>query len=193
MFLLWLRQLPRCGDQTPASVSPPAEGRSSPTNTPVFPPVPSSYGVLHGSICSFTLVRYSCRLSGGVLHALLCLKYIPDVSVDRDVLHIHLLLRHLVLQNSNCYISILFSRTFLLFFKGKFFKGNFFEKFYKYLFITWHHKSTYGFNIKLQKYRIQWNHHLDPFYILLKHGGYSSWGESTRLSTHTHGSTWLLF
>ena len=37
MFLLWLRQLPRCGDWTPASVPPPAEGRSSPTNTPVFP------------------------------------------------------------------------------------------------------------------------------------------------------------
>ena len=29
---------PRCGDWTPASVSLPAEGRSSPTNTPVFPP-----------------------------------------------------------------------------------------------------------------------------------------------------------
>ena len=38
MFLLWLRQLPWCGDRTPASVPPPAEGRSSPTNTPVFPP-----------------------------------------------------------------------------------------------------------------------------------------------------------
>jgi len=38
MFLLWLRQLPCCGYQTPASVPPPAEGRSSPTNTPVFPP-----------------------------------------------------------------------------------------------------------------------------------------------------------
>ena len=38
MFLLWLRQLLRCGDQTPASVPPPAEGRSSPTNTPVSPP-----------------------------------------------------------------------------------------------------------------------------------------------------------
>ena len=38
MFLLWLRQLPHCEDQTPASVPPPAEGRSSPTNTPVFPP-----------------------------------------------------------------------------------------------------------------------------------------------------------
>ena len=38
MFLLWLRQLPWCGDRTPASVPPPAKGRSSPTNTPVFPP-----------------------------------------------------------------------------------------------------------------------------------------------------------
>ena len=38
MFLLWLRQLPQCGDQTPASVPRPTKGRSSPTNTPVFPP-----------------------------------------------------------------------------------------------------------------------------------------------------------
>ena len=38
MFLLWLRQLPRCGDQTPASVPLPTEGTSSPINTPVFPP-----------------------------------------------------------------------------------------------------------------------------------------------------------
>ena len=37
MFLLWLRQLPRCGDRTPASVPLLAGGRSSPTNTPVFP------------------------------------------------------------------------------------------------------------------------------------------------------------
>ena len=36
MFLLWLRQLPWCGDWTPASLPPPAEGRSSPTSTPVF-------------------------------------------------------------------------------------------------------------------------------------------------------------
>ena len=35
---LWLRQLPRCGDQTPASVLLPTEHRSSPTDTPVFPP-----------------------------------------------------------------------------------------------------------------------------------------------------------
>ena len=38
MFLFWLRELPQCGYGTPASVPPPAEGRSSPTNTPVFPP-----------------------------------------------------------------------------------------------------------------------------------------------------------
>ena len=38
MLLLWLRQLPWCGDVTSVSVLPPTEGRSSPTNTPVFPP-----------------------------------------------------------------------------------------------------------------------------------------------------------
>ena len=36
--------------------------------------VPSSYRVLRSSIYSFLLVRYSCPLSAGVLHALLCLK-----------------------------------------------------------------------------------------------------------------------
>ena len=36
-----------------------------------FPLVPSSYRVLHGSICSFPLARYSCLLSAGVLQALL--------------------------------------------------------------------------------------------------------------------------
>ena len=39
-----------------------------------FPPVPSPYRVLCGSIYSFLLVRYSCLLSDGVLHALLCLE-----------------------------------------------------------------------------------------------------------------------
>ena len=51
----------------------PAEGRSSP-DSPVFPPVPSSYRVLHSSVYSFPLVGYSCLLSAGLLHALLCLK-----------------------------------------------------------------------------------------------------------------------
>ena len=38
MFLRCVRQLPCCGARTPASVPLPTEGKSSPTNTPVFPP-----------------------------------------------------------------------------------------------------------------------------------------------------------
>ena len=71
MFLLWLRQLPQWRNRIPASVPQLVEGRSSPTNTPVFP---LCYQVLCGSIYSFLLVRYSCPLSAGALHALLCLK-----------------------------------------------------------------------------------------------------------------------
>ena len=74
MFLLWLRQLPWCGDQTPASI--PHLPRAGPVIlTLLFSPlVPQSYRVFHGSIYYFPLVRYSCLLSDGVLHALLCLK-----------------------------------------------------------------------------------------------------------------------
>ena len=61
-----------------------------------FPRVPSSYRVLRGSIRSFPLVRSSCPLSAGVLDARLRLRCIPDVSLETDVLHVHLLLRHLV-------------------------------------------------------------------------------------------------
>ena len=68
-----------------------------------FPLVPSSYQVLHGSIYSFLLVRSSCPLSAGVLHALLCLKVYPDVSMERDLLHIHLFLHHLVLPPTNAF------------------------------------------------------------------------------------------
>ena len=38
--------------------------------TLLFPPSSSSYWVLHGSIYSFSLVRYSCLLSAGLLYAL---------------------------------------------------------------------------------------------------------------------------
>ena len=61
-------------DQTPAFCAPHAEGRSSPTNTPVFPLVSSSYWVLHGSTYSFPVVRYCFLLSADVLQAILCLK-----------------------------------------------------------------------------------------------------------------------
>ena len=62
-----------------------------------YPLVASSYRVLRGSMYSFPLLRYSCPLLAGVLHAFLCLKGIPDVSIERDVVHVHLLLHHLVL------------------------------------------------------------------------------------------------
>ena len=69
-----LRPSLQCGDRTLASVPPPTEGRSSPTNTRVLPLVPSSYWIFHGSVYSFPLVRYSCLPSAGALCALLCLK-----------------------------------------------------------------------------------------------------------------------
>ena len=62
-----------------------------------FPIVPLFYRVLCDSIYSFPLVRYFYPLSAGVLHVLLCLKCIPGVIMERDVLHVHLLLRLLVL------------------------------------------------------------------------------------------------
>ena len=69
-----LTQLPRCGIHTPASVSPPSEGRSRPTNTSVFPPSSFILPSFAWFYVFFPLVRYSCTLSAGVLHALLCLK-----------------------------------------------------------------------------------------------------------------------
>ena len=62
-----------------------------------FPLLPSSYRVLGGSIYSFPVVRYSCLLSTGFMQAILGLRCISDVSAERDVLHVHLLLLHLVL------------------------------------------------------------------------------------------------
>ena len=64
---------PLCGDRTPASVPPPL--RAGPVLlTLLFFLIPSSYRVLCGSTYSFPLVRCSCLLSAGVLHALLWLK-----------------------------------------------------------------------------------------------------------------------
>ena len=83
---------------TPPSVPPPTEGRSSPTNTPVFPP--SSF--ILPSFAWFYI--FFSPQSGTPVHSQLvfCMHFcvwrcIPDVSVERDVLHVHLLLHHLVL------------------------------------------------------------------------------------------------
>ena len=62
-----------------------------------LPLVPSSYGVLHGSIYSFPLVRYSCPLSAGILHALLCLKVYSWCShAERCTVHLLLCLLDLL-------------------------------------------------------------------------------------------------
>ena len=72
--LLCPKQLPCCGDLISASVSPPPGYRSSPPHSPLYSTPCSSYWVLHGSICSFPVVMYSCPLLAGVLQDLLCLK-----------------------------------------------------------------------------------------------------------------------
>ena len=97
MFLFWLRLLPQCGDQTPASFPSLAEGRSIHTNTPVFPP--SSFIL---PIFMWVYILFSAGSGTPVCAQLVfCLPFcvwrcIPDVSVEREVLHIHLLLCHLV-------------------------------------------------------------------------------------------------
>ena len=64
----------RQGDSEPdPGISAAVAGRVLPTLL-FFPLVPSSYWVLHSSICSFPLVSCSSPLSAGVLNALLCLK-----------------------------------------------------------------------------------------------------------------------
>ena len=65
---------PNVGIRPLLQFPPASQGRSSPTNTPVFPPVPLSYQVLCGSVYSFPLLRYSGLLSAGVLPAFLYLK-----------------------------------------------------------------------------------------------------------------------
>ena len=114
MFLLWLRQLPHYGDQTPASVSSPAKGRSSPTNTPVSPP--SSF-ILPSSVWVCVLFHWSSTpfrsQLGFCLH--FCVwRCIPDVSVERDALHAHLFLCHLSLLSS----ILFYTNYYILFYYG---------------------------------------------------------------------------
>ena len=87
MIFPWPKQLPRCGNWTPASVPPPA--RAGQFYQLLFLPlVPLSYWVLRDSIYSFPLVRYSRLLSPGVLHTLLCLKvYLWCICGERRTPH----------------------------------------------------------------------------------------------------------
>ena len=90
-------RLSQCGPLTPASAPPPSKCRSDPAHSPPhFPFLPSSNEVLCGSTCFFWVVRDSCPLAGCAPWYLLPLKCIPDASMERDVLCVHLLLDHLV-------------------------------------------------------------------------------------------------
>ena len=99
MFLLWLRQLPCCGDKTPASVPPPTNSRSSPTNTPIFPP--TSF-VLPTLFCVILYILFHWSGTPVCSQLVFCMhvcvwRCIPDVSEEKDVLHVHLFICHLVL------------------------------------------------------------------------------------------------
>ena len=57
--------------------------------------------VLLSSVWFYILFHWSGTLARSqlVFHKIFCvLRCVPDVSIERDVLHIHLLLRHLVLS-----------------------------------------------------------------------------------------------
>ena len=100
MFLLWLRQLPHCGDQTSASVFPPTEGRSSPTNTPVFPP--SSF-VLQSFVWFYIFFSTGQVLLSALSWCFACFSVSEGVFLMYPWKEMYsmsnLLLRHLVLPN----------------------------------------------------------------------------------------------
>ena len=86
-----------CGDGTPAAVPPLTEGRSTPINTPSFPP--SSF-ILPSFLWVYIYILF-CWSGTPVCSQLAFCKHfcvwrcIPDVSMKRDVFHVHLLLHHL--------------------------------------------------------------------------------------------------
>ena len=93
------KQLPRCGDLTPASVLPPPRCRSSPAHSLSF--FPSLLCPTEFCVVLYILFHWSGTLACSqlVFHKIFCvLRCVPDVSIEREVLHIHLLLHHLILS-----------------------------------------------------------------------------------------------
>ena len=120
MFLPWLRQLPWCGDRTPALFPHPLRAGPVLLTLLLFPLVPSSYQVLRGSVYSFPLVRYACPLSAEVLHAVMCLKvYSWYIRGERCTprpptpLSSYSLLLPIFLRSSLVFPLLLFSSTFI--------------------------------------------------------------------------------
>ena len=103
MFLLWFRQLPRCGDWTLASVPPPPRAGPVLLTLLFFLLVPWCCVVLYiffhwsgAPVCSQLVF---------CMH--LCVwKCTPDASVERDVLHVH--------HSSTILFSSLFFNWFIL-------------------------------------------------------------------------------
>ena len=100
MFLLWLKTVAPIWGLDFCFSSPTCRGQVRSYWHPCFsfPLVPSSYWVLHGLYILF-------HWSGTPVHSQLvfCMHFCvwrctPDLSVERDVFHVHLLLHHLVLS-----------------------------------------------------------------------------------------------
>ena len=115
MCILWFRQLTQSG------IGPQLQFLHRLRADPVlltlltFPPVLSSYWVLHGSIYSFPLVRCSCLLSGNVLITLLCLKvYAWCIHGEMSTIlfsHLTRVLEHRIHNGSRCAIKCEFRYT----------------------------------------------------------------------------------
>ena len=98
-------------DLDPCFSSPTPEGRSSPTNTPIFPP--SSF--ILPSFVWFYIFFSTGQVLLSVLSWCSACTSVPDsvflMYPWRDVLHVHLLLRHLVLSRILLINEILLLRT----------------------------------------------------------------------------------
>ena len=83
--------------------------------------VPSPYQVLCGSIYSFPLVRYSCPLSPGVLHALLCLKVYSYLYLWREIYSTSTYTSTILFSSLVCFLYLFYFcfsiHSFLLFFR----------------------------------------------------------------------------
>ena len=99
MFLLWLRQLPRCGDKTPPLF--PHPPRAGPVLLTLLFSPPSSFILL--SFAWFYIFFPNWSGTPVCSQLVFCMHFcvwrcIPDVSMERDATYVHILFHPLVLQ-----------------------------------------------------------------------------------------------
>jgi len=134
MFLLWLRQLSQCRDPTPPSVPQSSEGRSSSSNAPVFPPSPfilPSFAWFYIFFPDDQVLLFALNWCSPCMHFCVWM-HIPDVSVERDVFHVHLphvhlLLCHLILLLEDFWLQFWFPCLWLVCSDYVFIPGSFLE------------------------------------------------------------------